>query len=115
MPVLDAGKNLMLNALAEAADTVSLHTANPGTTGASEVTGGSPAYARKPVDWSPAAAGNLDSLSTPAFDVPAGVTVSWVTFWAGSTALATGELSPHRSFSAQGVLTLSDADLSLTD
>lgn len=31
----------------------SLHTADPGATGASEVSGGVPAYARKPITWNP--------------------------------------------------------------
>lgn len=33
-------------------DWISLHTATPGTTGASEATGGSPAYARQQTTWS---------------------------------------------------------------
>lgn len=40
---------------------ISLHTGDPGTTGANEATGGSPAYARKLTTW---AAGASDGLVT---------------------------------------------------
>lgn len=56
----------------------SLHTASPGTTGASEVTGGT--YARRPITW---AAGTVDGVVTGSvtFDVPAGVTVTHAGLW----------------------------------
>ena len=50
---------------------ISLHTADPSTTGTSEATGGAPAYARKAASWSPSSGGSKAS-ATVTFDVPAG-------------------------------------------
>jgi len=87
----NTAKNLMLEALDEAlstgADFGSLHTAYS-TTGASEVTGGSPAYARKALTWSAAASGAKSLAATfPVWDVPAGTTVAW---WGGWDAVTVG-------------------------
>lgn len=50
-----------------------LYTTAPGATAGTEVTGGSPAYARKPISWS--APSNGVMTATVTFDVPAGTTV----------------------------------------
>lgn len=65
---------------------ISLHTADPGTTGASEVTGGSPAYARKAATWGAGTAGDGVVTVTVTFDVPGGVTVTHVGVWNALTA-----------------------------
>lgn len=70
MPYNDAGKNAMCDGVAGVAAFMSLHTADPGTTGANEVTGGSPAYARKSVTWAAASAGVRASSNAQLFDVP---------------------------------------------
>lgn len=83
----DTGKGLMLNAMDEAAtggaDFGSLHTAYS-TTGSSEVTGGSPAYARSALTWS-AATGSPPSKSLaatlPSWNVPTATTVGWFGLW----------------------------------
>jgi hypothetical protein len=64
----------------------SAHSADPGTTGtANELTGGSPAYARKAITWASAtsAAPSVKALAAtfPTFDIPAGSTVSFIGFW----------------------------------
>lgn len=84
-------KNLMLDTLDESlatgADFGSLHTAYS-TTGANEVTGGSPAYARKALTWGAAASGSKALAATlPTWDVPAGTTVAW---WGGWDAVTSG-------------------------
>lgn len=76
------GKNAMLNGAT--IYTVSLHTAYSAI-GASEVTGGSPAYARKNVTFAAASAGSRAMSSTPEFDIPAGTTVSFVGIWGGGS------------------------------
>lgn len=82
MSLTTAAKNTMLNALN--IDAASLHTAFPGLTGANEMTGGTPAYARKAVTFG-AAAGAARALSAAVtFDVPAS-TVRWFGFWASGT------------------------------
>jgi hypothetical protein len=62
-----------------------LHTAYS-TTGTSEVTGGSPAYARKGLTWGAAASGVKTTTAAPVFDVPPSTTVRWVGLWDAVTA-----------------------------
>lgn len=116
MALTAAATNLMLNELATVAVFASLHTADPGTTGTSEVTGGSPAYARKAITWNAASAGALDNNANPVFDVPASTTVAYAGFWSAATAgtfYGANALSTSEAFSGQGTYTLSDADLSI--
>jgi hypothetical protein len=77
-----AAKNTMLNALTP--DACSLHTAFPGLTGTNEVTGGTPAYARKAVAFAAAAGGSRALSAAVTFDVPA-TTVRWFGFWVAGT------------------------------
>jgi hypothetical protein len=87
MPFVDAARNEMLDALTDATPALdpitsgSLHTADP-TAGANEVTGGSPAYARKAVTFANAASGAaLQNGTDPVFDVPASTTVVATGYW----------------------------------
>lgn len=83
MFLADIAKNAMLDALDESAtiDFVGLHTAYSAT-GTNEVTGGSPAYARKAATWSAASSGSKALAATlPTFDVPTGTTVAWIGLW----------------------------------
>lgn len=85
---------------------LSLHTADPGTTGASEVTGGSPAYARQPVTWSAPTNGVITGSAN--FDVPAGTTVVSVGVWSaasGGTFLDKGAVT-SQNFASQGAYTV---------
>jgi len=59
MPYSVAAKNSMLDHLRTEAVYVSLHITDPGDSGTGEVTGGSPAYARKPCTWGAAAGGAM--------------------------------------------------------
>lgn len=117
MALTNAAKNLMLDALGAVAVYVSLHTADPSTTGASEVTGGSPAYARKASTWNAAASGNLDNSNAPVFDVPASTTITHFGLWSAATSgtfYGGNSLSASEAFTGQGTYTLTDADISLT-
>jgi hypothetical protein len=80
-----SGRNQLLDATDVAF--LSLHTGYPGLTQANEVTGGTPAYARKGVTWASAAAGSKASSNAQVFDVPAATTVAWVGY---STAVSAG-------------------------
>ena len=51
---------------------VSAHTADPGTTGTAEATGGSPAYARKLTTWTGGTVDGVVTGSQVTIDVPAG-------------------------------------------
>jgi len=115
----DTAKNVMLDALAAVMVKVALHTGDPGgaNSASNEVTGGSPAYARKTIAWNAASAGSVDdSTNGLVFDVPAGTTVSWVSFWnsAGTVRYLKKNVTDE-TFGAQGTYTLTDADFDLND
>jgi hypothetical protein len=82
---------------------LSLHTATPGTTGASEATGGTPAYARKQTTWGTAATSAITG-SAVTFDVPAGAYTHWGlwTLQTGGSFLDGGPLSTTVTLSDQG-------------
>lgn len=117
----DAELNAMADAEAARITHLSLHTADPGKTGASEVTGGSPAYARQAVTFGAAgAAGPLGSGSQPAtvgvawssevtFDAPAGA-YSHAGGWSASTAgtfRGGNALAASQTLSSQGQVKVS--------
>ena len=85
----DQAKNVMLDALdeanAEGITHLSLHTAYS-SSGANEVTGGAPAYARQACAFGAAASGSKAMTGTETFDVPAGTTVRWIGGWDAVTA-----------------------------
>lgn len=115
MPLTNPAKNAMLDHLAGLAVFASMHTADPGTTGASEVAGGVPAYARKAITWNPAAAGNLDNNANPVFDIPSTTTVTHFGLWSaavGGTFYGGADITDE-SFTLQGTYTLTDADIAL--
>lgn len=64
---------------------VSLHTADPSTTGTGEATGGSPAYARKQTTWTGGTSDGSVVGSQVTFDAPAG-TFTHVGVWTAATA-----------------------------
>lgn len=64
---------------------ISLHTADPGTTGASEATGGSPAYARKATTWTAGGSDGVVAGSEVTIDLPAG-TYTHFGVWTAATA-----------------------------
>jgi hypothetical protein len=99
----------MLNVLDTLATHASLHTADPSTTGASEVTGGSPAYARKAITWAASSAASKTLTGTVTFDVPGGTTVTHAGLWSAISAgtfRGGGALSGSEVFGAQGTYTL---------
>jgi hypothetical protein len=83
VPLTDATKNTLLDALPALATHLSLHTAFS-ITGTNEVTGGSPAYARQPCAWSASSGGVLSLAGLELFDVPAG-TIMFVGLWSALT------------------------------
>jgi hypothetical protein len=84
----DVCKNAMLDSAVAGAPGTALFLGLHTTLGASgtEVTGGSPAYARKAITWNAAATGSKDIAAAVTFDVPAGTTVRAVQLWSASTA-----------------------------
>lgn len=113
----DTAKNLMLDALDEstAIAYASLHTADPGAGGSNEVTGGTPAYARKAITWNAAATHAKAQNGSCVFDVPA-CTVAYVGLW---SALTNGTYYgcidvTDEVFAAQGTYTFSSGSISVS-
>lgn len=80
--------DLALNGVAPTGSTtnawLSLHTTDPGTTGANELTGGTPAYARKQTTWA-AASGGVKTGSAQTLDVPGARTIGFFGVWSASS------------------------------
>jgi hypothetical protein len=94
-----------------------LHTADPSTTGANELTGGSPAYARKAVTWSAAATAAKAASNAPVFDVGAGKTITHWGMWStatGGTFYYGGTLPASETFGSQGTYTATSTTLTAT-
>lgn len=82
---------------------ISLHTASPGITGASEATGGAPAYARKQTVWTAGASDGVVNGSEVIIDVPAG-TYTHFGIWslAAAGTYVDGGTIPATTLAAQG-------------
>ena len=79
-----AAKNAGLDAIAALLAYGSLHSAYSNS-GANEIAGGSPAYARKALTWASASGGSVALSGTPySWDVPAS-TVAWLGFWSAAS------------------------------
>jgi hypothetical protein len=116
MPLNNTSKNLMLEALADVVTHLSMHDASPGTTGTNEITGGSPAYARKAITFNAAAGGILTLSNIPVFDIPEDLTLTHFGLWVGSTAgtfYGGGPLIQPESFVEQGTYTFAEGGISL--
>ncbi len=111
-------KNTMLDALSVLY--ASLHDADPGSDGTNgELSGGSPAYARKAVVMDAAASGSRALHADVTFDVPASSSVSYVGYWTAATGGVFHGSDPvtTETFGAQGEykLNASGTSLSISD
>lgn len=84
MAFTNATREASALAVTGAGSWISLHTADPGTTGTGEATGGSPAYARKQTTWTGGTADGVVNGSPVVFDVPAG-TYTHIGVWSAAT------------------------------
>lgn len=87
---------------------IALHTGTPGTTGAGEASGGSPAYERKQTTWTGGASDGSVVGTEVAFDVPAG-TYTHISCWtaaSGGTFLWAQAIAGI-TFPGQGILKIS--------
>lgn len=82
---------------------ISMHTADSGTTGASEATGGSPAYVRKLTTWTPGSSDGVVPGSEVTIDLPAGTYVGFGVWTAdvGGTFVGGGAIA-STTLAAQG-------------
>ena len=84
MALTNASKEAAATAVTALGSYVSLHTGDPGTSGASEASGGSPAYARQQTTWTAGAADGVVDGSQVTVDVPAG-TYTHFGLWSAAT------------------------------
>jgi hypothetical protein len=113
--IVAAGANLMLGGLTANAGFVSLHTADPGLTGTSEVTGGSPAYARKAITWTSPSSSAMSNSAQIVFDVPTGTTIRFLGYWSASTGgtfYGNRALDANQTYTSQGTYTLAIGNIS---
>jgi hypothetical protein len=111
MALQSVALDAMLDAFASAATLVSLHTDNPSTTGANEVSGG--AYARESAEWDSASGGVLTNDSPIVFDVPGSTTVKFLGYWSsGGVFYGSRELDADQTFATDGPYTISAGNLS---
>jgi hypothetical protein len=82
MGFTNAAKNAALDGIGSAASYLSFHTADPGSTGTSEVTGGT--YARVQTTWGAASAA-AKTGSQVAANIPAGTTITYWGLWTASS------------------------------
>jgi len=107
MPLTDAERNQIANSEASRLLYASLHTASPGTTGTNEVSGGTPAYARKALSFGSASAGTATATEVT-FDVPAGTYTHFGVWDAATSGTFRGgnPLSASQVVSSQGQIKL---------
>lgn len=111
MALRDVAHHVMLDHFASVATRASLHSGFP-CTALNELSGGTPAYARKAITWNPAASRNLDNDVNPVFDVPPGSTVAGFAIWNTDGSIMWGDNPlPEEDFAGQGQYTLTDADI----
>jgi hypothetical protein len=110
------GASLMLTGFTGSATFVSLHTADPGASGTSEVTGGSPAYARKAITWGTPSSSAVTNSAQVVFDVPA-TTIRFLGYWSaatGGTFYGSRPLDANQTYATQGTYTLAIGNISET-
>jgi hypothetical protein len=110
--LVNAGKNEMLDGFAGAVTFVSLHTADPSTNGASEVSA-SP-YTREAVSWATAASGSLSSALSIVFDVPGSTTINHLGYWSASTSgtfYGSRALDTAQTFATVGTYTIANGSI----
>jgi len=108
MAFSDTAKNAALDALGAIGVKMSLHSADPGTTGASEITGGS--YTKETCAWAAASAGSMALSGSVVFDVPSGQAPSWAGVWkTDGTTFLFGINLPDETFSIDGTYTVTTA------
>lgn len=108
----NAGKVVALTALGQAAKFISVHSTDPGTTGAGELTGGTPAYARQAATWTTPTTDTLTLANQPLFNIPPSSTAAYVGFYTAATGgdlLWSRPLPAPEVYAGQGTYTLLSA------
>lgn len=106
-------RNLAYNAVTGAVTHLSLHTGDPGRTGANEVAGGS--YARQVVAYGPPSDGAGDITERVSVPVPAGVEITHWGCWDGDTFLFGGAFANGQPYASDGIYHVDTAGYVATD
>ena len=117
MALNETAKNLMLDALAAAATYISLHDGDPSTSGANEISGGTPSYIRKVITWDAAASSEVDASNQPILDIGIGTSIEYGGLWSaesGGVFYGAGSV-PTESFGAQGTYTITAITITASD
>lgn len=88
---------------------------------AKEVTGGTPTYARKQLNWSAASNGTKALAAQPPFDIPPGTTITGVAYWKNANAgqgsaaeyMGSQALQTPETFGGQGIYTLTAENITI--
>lgn len=98
-----AMRNALVDAYKAQATHMALYSTTPGATAGTELTGGSPAYARKAMSWG-ATSASASTATAVTFDVPAGATVAGFGFHNALTAgtYLDGAGVTSQAFASQG-------------
>lgn len=106
-----------LTGLVTAAGFFGVNSGDPSTTGANEISGGSPAYARVAITWGTASAGSIaNATSALTVNVPGSTTVAWFSTWSlvsSGVYQIGGALGSSITFGTQGTLTVAVGALTL--
>lgn len=111
-------KNAMLDAAASGTCALVISYAGLANASGVELTGGTPAYARKAVTFAAGNAGAKAISGTYTFDVPAGGVVAQVNYYAavsGGSPLATDATITQETYAGQGTYVLTSGTISLPD
>lgn len=102
-------RSALANAYGTNAPYAALYSTAGGSSAGTELSGGSPAYARKAATWGGAGSGNTNTATIPAFDVPSGAAVAGAGFHSASTGgtYMDGGALTSQSFASQGNYQLS--------
>jgi hypothetical protein len=111
MPIATVGQRETLAVAYGGAGTfISCHSgAGPGSTGANEISGGAPAYARVATVWAAGPSDGVVNGSQVTINCPAapGTPITWIGLWtalSGGTFLDGYQLGTSQTFSSQGQL-----------
>ena len=111
MPLTIALRDDMADAIDGVATYVSLHSADPGTTGAN------PVGDREAITWAAASGGSKTSAAPVTLTVPADGHVAYGGLWdaqTGGTFLGGGQLSSAEDYTAEGDYVLDEVTITVT-
>src|SRR5687767_15028415 len=115
MALSTAGRNAAVAGVTGLITHISLHTADPGASGASEVAGGT--YARQAATWDAPSGGSAGISNDPEFAIPAATTITHFGLWSASssgTYYGGGALSASEAYTAAGTYTLTADTITIT-